>query len=75
MAYKAFVEGKIYRTRKGTYKGVRIEDVKPGDVIDFGVFAGIDPRGKGQGPNTVNVRLADGMHYTESKNAVVRVWI
>lgn len=53
----------------------KLEDLEPGDVIDMGVFDGVDPRGPGQGPNTVNVRLANGCHYTETKGALVRVWV
>lgn len=52
----------------------RIEDCIPGDILDQGIFAGIDPREPGQGPGTVNVRLSDGLHYTESAGARVRVW-
>lgn len=57
-----------------SYTLKRIEDCKAGDILDQGVFDRIDPRGKRQGPNTVNVRLSDGMHYTETKGAKVRVW-
>ena len=53
----------------------RIEECEPGDRLDMGVFAGIDPRAEGQGPNTVNVRLANGLHYTETVGALVQVWI
>lgn len=52
----------------------RIEDCVPGDVLDMGIFAGIDPRSEGQGPNTVNVALEGGSHYTETADARVRVW-
>lgn len=51
----------------------RIEECVPGDELDMGTFAGIDPREPGQGRNTVNVRLADGNHYTETAGALVRV--
>ena len=52
----------------------QIEDCVPGDRLDMGVFVCIGPRAAGQGPNTVNVRLASGYHYTETKGARVRVW-
>lgn len=56
------------------YSLKQIEHCQPGDILDVGTFAGIDPREPDQGPNTVNVRLADGLHYTESAGARVRVW-
>jgi hypothetical protein len=68
------IEGRKYRTKKGTYRGVKIENVRPGQMLDWGRFAAIDPREPNQGPNTVNVRFQDGMHYTEGSGAIVRVW-
>jgi hypothetical protein len=52
----------------------KIEEVLPGDILDMGTFVGIDPRTEGQGPNTVNVALEGGDHYTETAGARVRVW-
>jgi hypothetical protein len=54
-----------------------IEDCKPGDKLDMGVFVRFDPRESGQGPKTWNVRMRghDGrtFHYTETKGALVEV--
>lgn len=52
----------------------RIEECIPGDILDMGIFAGIDERTLSQGLNTLNIRLSDGLHYTETKKALVRVW-
>ena len=52
-----------------------IEECQPGDLLDMGIFAGFSPKKDCQGPNTLNVRLKNGNHYTETKNAKVRVWI
>lgn len=53
-----------------------IEEAKVGDRLDMGTFLGIDPRGEGQGENTVNVRILTEQgvrHYTETQGAQVRV--
>lgn len=53
---------------------VQVEALQPGDVLDMGTYDGVDELGPGQGPNTLNVRLAGGLHYTETQGAQVRVW-
>lgn len=63
-----------YDKRYGFFTRKRIEACVAGDILDMGVFVRIDPRAEGQGPDTVNVALANGLHYTETKNALVRVW-
>jgi hypothetical protein len=59
-------------TKSFTWK--TIEEVQTGDLLDMGTFVGIDPRTDTQGPNTVNVALEGGVHYTETAGARVRVW-
>ena len=66
--------GEWSRDREDDFILKPIEECQSGDRLDMGIFDGIDPRGPGQGPNTVNVRLASGLHYTETANAKVRVW-
>lgn len=59
------------------YAWKRIEECIPGDELDMGIFLGIDEKTEGQGENTHNVRIqcAHGIrHYTETKNAKVRIW-
>lgn len=72
---KKMIEGKRYNhPRYGHFTAKRIEGCEAGDILDMGVFAAIDPRGDGQGENTLNIRLSNGLHYTETKGAIVRVW-
>lgn len=50
----------------------RIEDCVPGDVLDMGTFAGLEP-GPINPDTTWTVRLADGLCYTETRGAMVEV--
>lgn len=73
---KPLIEGKIYHSAKlGHFTGKRVEDLESGDRLDWGVFDGFSPKTPTQGENTHNVRFRDGMHYTETKGAIVRVYL
>lgn len=78
MIMRAMIEGKRYKHRKyGYFRATRIESVENGQILDMGIFRGIDPKTDTQGENTHNVRIEMNgkiMHYTETKGAIVRVW-
>lgn len=75
MAFSSDKIGKILRHRGERYTLKRIEDCVPGDRLDLGSFIAYEAPHNGQGSNTWNVRLADGTSYTETRKAVVRVWV
>jgi hypothetical protein len=80
MTNKVELNGKTYkvRTLKGErYVEVLVEELTAGMVLDQGVFAGLRVAmwGGEVNPRTWDVRLVDGMAYTESRGSKVRVWI
>jgi hypothetical protein len=73
--------GTDYRIKRhrtyGRYVEIPIELVSPGMKLDQGTFTGYEPA-MFQGatnPRTWDVCLADGLRYTETRGAFVRVWI
>lgn len=58
--------------RKTKFVERRVEDLVLGDEVDQGRFLQLEP---GVNPRVWDVRLSDGTCYSETRGALVRVWV
>lgn len=76
----AHLEGlKIKRhARHGRYVMIAIEQVQPGDSLDFARFVARHEHVRDDAsinPNTWDIELDNGNSYIETRGAQVRVWV